>query len=241
MIKAILFDFGGTLFDYLPSNYVLLASIARKYGKDISNSDPSLSKAFQNQEALALKVFKERNNFDINCLSEEDWLRLDQILLNSLGIYDPNALKDLINAFQRRLFKFQILPETIETLKTLKKMNFKLGIISNTSGEQKWISKRYEMLKEYNIAGCFDTIIFSGEHPFNKPDPKIFKIALNELKNISPNETVFVGDSYIFDILGAKKANLIPVLLDENKGRNHDCLIISKISEILDVINFFLS
>jgi putative hydrolase of the HAD superfamily len=59
------------------------------------------------------------------------------------------------------------------------------------------------MLKEHNILNLFDVIIFSAEFKVIKPDPKIFQIALDKLKNIKPYEAIFIGDSYIFDILGA--------------------------------------
>jgi FMN phosphatase YigB (HAD superfamily) len=84
MIKAILFDFGGTLFNFKPSNYTLLASVARGHGKDILDSDPLLSIAFQNQEDLALKLFQERKDFNVCSLTDEDWFMLDQILLETL-------------------------------------------------------------------------------------------------------------------------------------------------------------
>lgn len=235
MIKAVLFDFGGTLFDYLPSNYKLLAKIGRKYGKKIEDNDPSLSEAFHTQEQYILQLFERKGNFQYNCLTEKDWLICDQILLDTIGVKNPKALDDLMVAFQKRRFQFQVYPDTLRTLKVLTQQKFKLGIISNFDYIER-IPQRYQRLKEYGLYDIMDIIIISGEHSVKKPSSRIFELALQGLPGVSPNEAIYIGDSYIFDVLGARKANLIPILLDPNQGIKIDCISISKLSEIFSVI-----
>jgi putative hydrolase of the HAD superfamily len=45
-----------------------------------------------------------------------------------------------------------------------------------------------------------------------KPDPAIFRAALNAL-NVAPKEAVFVGDLYDVDVVGARAAGIEAVLL----------------------------
>jgi putative hydrolase of the HAD superfamily len=63
------------------------------------------------------------------------------------------------------------------------------GLISNA-----WSDLRDYMVRE-KMADAFDHIIISAEVGVAKPDPKIFKIAL-EQAGVSPNEAVFVDDFY---------------------------------------------
>jgi putative hydrolase of the HAD superfamily len=234
-IKAVLFDFGGTLFDFSPSNYSILASVTRKYGKLIEITDPILGVAFQKQEEYIFDTLQKRNTFRMGSFTQEDWVICDQILLESLYITDPNAIKDLIEAFTNRMFHFQFYPETLPALHHLKNQGIQLGIVSNLEHPQQ-IVRRYQQLKEYHLFELMDTIILSGEHGVRKPDPEIFNIALRDLPGIMPQETIYVGDSYIFDIVGARNAHLHPVLLDANPGKTYDCLSIPTIPALLSVI-----
>ncbi|QEE14713.1 HAD family hydrolase [Promethearchaeum syntrophicum] len=236
MIKAIFFDFGGTLFDFYPSNYQILGSLARRYGIDLLDTDNILSKAFQKQEEYLMEIFQEREKTEISILTKQDWNNCDQILLDTIGVKKKQALPDLFDKFQQRMFKFQIYPDTIPTLKYLKKKGFFLGIISNLN-KMSQISLRYKRLEEYNILNLWDVITLSGEIGISKPHPEIFLKSLEKLNGITPNQSIYVGDSYIFDVLGARKAGMIPVLLDSNLGKDYDCLKISSFQDLIPLIS----
>jgi len=231
MIKAVLFDFGGTLFDYSPSNYSLLGSISRKYGKDIKDTDPFLSVIFQHQEEMMISILKHHDR-----LTDSDWIKLDKLLLEELGIDSPKALDEIVARFKEREFKFEIYTETMDVLRHLSKNGFKLGIITNLRGDTQ-ISHRYELLEERGMLDLFEAITISGEIGLSKPDPEIFLKSVERMGGIEAYESLFIGDSYYFDILGAKSAGMVPVLLDPNLGTDHDCLKVSSIGGIIGVIN----
>jgi len=236
MIKALFFDFGGTLFDFYPSNYQILGSLARKYGINLLDTDSLLSKSYQKQEEFLMEIFQKRGKTDISILNNQDWMNCDQILLNNIGVKNKLALHDLINKFQQRMFKFQIYPDTIPTLKVLKKNGFLLGIISNLNNNSQ-ISRRYKRLEKYNILNLWDVITLSGEIGISKPHPEIFLKSIEKLNGITPDQSIYVGDSYIFDVLGAKKAGMIPVLIDSNLGKDYDCLKISSFKDLIPLIS----
>ncbi|HOP09764.1 MAG TPA: HAD hydrolase-like protein, partial [Candidatus Methanofastidiosa archaeon] len=157
MIKAVFFDYGGTLFDYCPSNYQLLGSVARKYGIDMPDTDPMLSVAFQRQEERMMELFRTRGKPKFSLLKEEDWITLDLILLDAVGVKDPGALGDLVDKFEKREFDFKIYPESIEVIEYLKGRGFGLGIITNLCGPAR-IVERYEQLREHGILELFDVV-----------------------------------------------------------------------------------
>ena len=70
-----------------------------------------------------------------------------------------------------------------------------------------------------------------------KPNPRIFDRAL-EFSGSSPERTIYVGDNYYADILGAQNAGLQPVLLDE-KGLFPEagCLVIERVEELVEKLN----
>ncbi len=49
-----------------------------------------------------------------------------------------------------------------------------------------------------------------------KPDKVIFKRAL-ELAGTSADETMYIGDNYFADVMGAHRSGLTPVLYDPTK------------------------
>lgn len=71
--------------------------------------------------------------------------------------------------------------------------SYRLGIISNTSRYQDgwWVRNK---LAENNILQHFEMIISSATYGVHKPDPAIFKKAIDFMQ-IDPKRTVMVGDS----------------------------------------------
>jgi putative hydrolase of the HAD superfamily len=69
-----------------------------------------------------------------------------------------------------------------------------------------------------------------------KPDPRIFELAL-EVVGVSPERAVHVGDAYRFDVLGARAANVHPVLMDPlDIRRDVDCTRIGSLDRLVDVL-----
>ncbi len=234
-VEAVLFDFGGTLFDFKPSNYHILGSVAREFGMDIKDTDPRLSLAFQKQEEYIHTLMLQKKNYSIRSMTPQDWKNCDDVLLESLGIHSQAVKQRLYEKFQERSYwVYIIFPDTFDTLKTLKEAGIKIGLVTNLG--ERGVPKRYEMLDEFNLTQFFSSIVMSGERGIEKPDPKIFSITLEELNVKDPSKVYHVGDSYYMDVQGARKLGITGVLLDTNKGRKCDCDIIGSPSGILTLI-----
>ena len=92
----------------------------------------------------------------------------------------------------------------------LKQAGFTLGVISNR--ERPFI----EELDSLNITPYFDVLLAAGEIKSYKPDPGIFKAALERVK-LQPGAAMYVGDNYFADIVGSRSAGLRPVLYDPRR------------------------
>lgn len=88
----------------------------------------------------------------------------------------------------------------------------RMGIISN-------IDPRIEgLLKEAGIRHHFEFVLPSYEAKCFKPDPAIFKLALEKysLVNTDPSDCCHIGDSYIEDFVGATESGWSSILIGES-------------------------
>ena len=100
----------------------------------------------------------------------------------------------------------QILPGTRDALERLRK-EYSIAVISNADG------KIDAVLRRCGIVDCFASITDSGIEGHEKPHPAIFETALREMK-AEPAESLYVGDMYSVDYVGARNVGMHAVLFD---------------------------
>jgi epoxide hydrolase-like predicted phosphatase len=81
------------------------------------------------------------------------------------------------------------------------KTRFKSGMITNA-----WPGMRRLIEQEWDIADAFEEIVVSAEVHLVKPDPKIYEIALRQLK-VPAQKAVFIDD-FIENIEGAENVGM---------------------------------
>jgi putative hydrolase of the HAD superfamily len=112
------------------------------------------------------------------------------------------------------------------TLKSLQDEGYVLGVITNRSRPV------HEEVATLGLTHYFDLILAAGEVNTYKPEPGIFEHALDQL-GVSPQESLYIGDNYYADILGAKRAGMHPILLDPDRVfPDADCPVIAALSDI---------
>lgn len=128
-----------------------------------------------------------------------------------------------VSPYQTNLF-----PETKETLIELKNNNHQLHIITNGFKEVQFIK-----LENSGILNYFDDILCSEEVGVNKPDPLVFKKALERTKAKSI-ESMMIGDDFNADVLGAEKCGIRGVLFDphNNHAQRSEVERIQSLNEI---------
>jgi putative hydrolase of the HAD superfamily len=111
---------------------------------------------------------------------------------------------DVFLSYYRVNIRQRILPDenVSQLLDRLRRLGIKLGALSNGS-----ILEQIEVLVRMNIIQFFDDIVISEEAGLMKPSPELFILALTRLE-VAPHESVFVGDSWSDDVVGATNAGL---------------------------------
>ena len=134
------------------------------------------------------------------------WHIFHSRMLAELGIQDKDLLNALVGTVRISANWCAILPGTRDILQDLEK-DFELAVISNADG------KIADVLRKCGIADCFRTITDSGIVGHEKPHRAIFQAALRSM-NAAPGESLYVGDLYSVDYVGATNAGMQGVLLD---------------------------
>lgn len=119
-------------------------------------------------------------------------------------------LAEAVTAYQkaRRSLNagWQLIPGAAELLGELRQRGIHTGLISN------WDASCRSVLAENGLDALLETIVVSSEAGVEKPDPHIFETALNR-SGIEPEQTLFVGDNYYDDVIGAAKCGIRCLLL----------------------------
>ncbi|MDX6653309.1 MAG: hypothetical protein QOH18_1, partial [Solirubrobacterales bacterium] len=107
---------------------------------------------------------------------------------------------------------FSEIPGAREALRRLGDMGLRLAIVSN------WDVSLEEVLEMLDLRVLVDHVVTSAEVGHAKPDPRIFRYAL-QLLEVEACAAVHVGDSWELDVVGARNAHIRPVLVGE-RGRS---------------------
>lgn len=146
---------------------------------------------------------------------------IDIIELHILGLkdvlnnYEIKISDGLANAIVKEVwYSFiennRLYPNTKNVLEKLKKLGYKLGLITNSE-----LNIVNGVLQKQGITHFFDVKVISGVVKVYKPNPLLFKIAI-DLAKCAPSEGIYVGDSEV-DIKGANKVGLITVIVHRDE------------------------
>ena len=108
----------------------------------------------------------------------------------------------------------RVIPGSLDDLRTLAATGVRLGVISNADGTVAVRLREQEVLQVGSGVGVpVECVIDSGDVGVLKPDPRIFKIALDAL-GITADEAWYVGDMPGIDVVGARAAGINPFVMD---------------------------
>lgn len=203
-LKALLFDFGGTL-AFL--DYELLAREFSRVGRKL--------------EALALEhaEYAGRAAIDRHLMGENGqavtgaYEQFFRGWMRAAGIPEEEFRECAAKfaAIHREATLWRVVrPGTFEALEAFKSAGYRLAIVSNAEGQVESDAKRF------GLAPYFDAIIDSHVVGVAKPDPRIFQIALERL-GAGPDEVRFAGDIYSIDVAGARAAGIEARLIDQHR------------------------
>lgn len=138
------------------------------------------------------------------------WLAYLKALVERIGApecqHEP-LMRTLAERFRDITIWSRVFPETASVLERLRARRYYLGVISNSIGTIG------EQLARVGLAQYFENIIDSANVGVEKPNPEIFRLAL-ERPGVEPREALFIGDTCATDIGGAEAAGLGGILID---------------------------
>ena len=192
--KAVIFDLFGTLVDnFSLSGYQsVLAEMAR-----VVEAPPS---EFQR---LWLDSYQERNTgahptpqYSIKYICKR---------LN-IETTDAQVEKAANIRLEYTLKSLQPRPDSIATIKQLQAQGYKTGLISDCTGDIPMVWEKTQ------FASIFDVTVFSCEVGTKKPDPRIYRIATDDM-GIKPQDCLYIGDGGSGELTGAREIGMHSVLV----------------------------
>lgn len=206
MIRAVLFDVGGTLHEVHREPELEIAFCEELLNK-LSGSGISLSVTPQDllpllhENAEIYKRWSEESRVELPAprIWSEYYLRQFQIGEDRLA---PMA-EELSVWYDSHRVRNTPRPHMRETIFRLRDMGLVQGIISNM------ISKSYVpgLMEQYGIAECLSCVIVSASAGIRKPDPAIFQMAAGAC-GVPCGEMAYVGDTLSRDVLGCRNAGV---------------------------------
>jgi putative hydrolase of the HAD superfamily len=84
------------------------------------------------------------------------------------------------------------------------------GIVDN------WNSMLHSFVEKSAFKGMFGLVISGGELRVRKPNKEIFEKAL-KLAGVGAEETRYIGNRYIDDVIGPQNASIVPIMYDYDR------------------------
>jgi putative hydrolase of the HAD superfamily len=203
--RACIFDAGGTL---VYPDWPRLSRIAEEIsGRSFDAGE--MSRAF-GEMLREVGIEMQRDGFVLpEEMKRPHWVF--RRMYKALGLEEAacaDVMERITGSHLERHVWCGIDAEVPQVLDGLKRHGLLVAVISNTED-----GRLIDSLKASGIADSFDLLIDSHVVGLRKPDPAIFRFALERL-GLEAHEAAYVGDSYVHDALAARAVGLRGVLLD---------------------------
>tara|TARA_B100000963_G_scaffold345008_1_gene348471 strand:- start:2565 stop:3224 length:660 start_codon:yes stop_codon:yes gene_type:complete len=216
--KAVIFDAYGTLFDVNSAAEKCKGKIGVQW-EEFSN----FWRTTQLEYTWLRSLMKRHKNF---------WEITEDSLDKSMKVFgiEKSMKNELLNLYK----VLSPYPEVKKVLKTLKKKNLKLGILSNGT-----LSLLKELVSTNNLNNLFDNLFSIEEVKMYKPHPKVYDIPTKKYK-VAPKEITFLsantwdvsgGGNYGYNSIWVNRNNSQFDLLDYQPKNE-----IGNLSQLLDIV-----
>jgi putative hydrolase of the HAD superfamily len=198
-VETVLLDAGGVLLDL---DYAYLLRLIQAHRLDITTESLARSESLAREE-----IDRHVRN---GGTSGDAWRDYFHFILGQVEVAPElrdGIIDSLWEAHQRVGLWTVAVAGGPEAVAQLKQAGYRLAVVSNAEG---LVARD---LDEAGYEGLFETVVDSHLVGVQKPDPRIFEIALEKLK-AGPESAIFVGDVPAVDVDGARAAGITPILVD---------------------------
>jgi putative hydrolase of the HAD superfamily len=201
-VKALLLDAGGVL---VRPNFERLAGTLRAHGVSADAAtmaavEPRVKKTLDRPPSPGLSTDAERGWHYFNLVLAHSGIvrsaATDAALVELKAWHDEHCLwEDVLEGVRPSLERFRA-------------AGLRLAAVSNSNGTLRRLFDRL------GFTPAFEVILDSQVEGIEKPDPRLFRLALERL-GVPAAAALHVGDFYNVDVVGARAAGVRPVLVDE--------------------------
>jgi putative hydrolase of the HAD superfamily len=131
------------------------------------------------------------------------------IALKEVGLDDEAVAAQIGDSYHDlRDRGLQPCDNAIDTVEWLRSSGCRLALLTNGSAQ---LQRR--KIERFDLAAHFDAILIEGEVGFGKPDPRVYKRAL-QLLDVAPGETWMVGDNLEWDVAEPQRQGIFGIWID---------------------------
>ena len=202
-LEAVFLDVGNTLVREEPARFAIYARVARARGLDVS--DDAMAELMRAAHRALPRVIDGEFRYS------DPWFRayIRRIFADDLGL-STDALGDVTEELFARFedpATFRTFPGARDLVDDLRARGLFLGVISN------WSARLPRVLVAMQLADAFDVVLCSALERLEKPDPAIFRLAL-ERAGVDPSAALHAGDHPTKDVAAARTAGMQAALVD---------------------------
>jgi HAD superfamily hydrolase (TIGR01549 family) len=228
-IQTVFLDAGGVLVN---PNWVRVSDALAGHGvvapaARLAAAEPHAKKRLDNGDTIRATNDAQRGWTYFNLVLTEAGVPLTTATYAAL---------DELHAYHQQFNLWETVPDDVRpALAALRTRGYQLVVLSNANGTLK------RMFTRLDLAPAVDALFDSCDEGIEKPDPRFFQLALERV-GAAADRTVHVGDLFHVDVVGARAANITPVLLDvADLYPDADCVRVRSLEALIDALQGELS
>jgi HAD superfamily hydrolase (TIGR01662 family) len=200
VLRAVLFDWGGTLMNDEWSDEIALEGHSAGLAALAHEGLP---------DAGALTAYLGEHQAELHLRTAENEIDIGAVMAASFRAHGVDLTDDDLRLFLSAAYDVwsshhSLAASTHAMLEALRGRGLKVAIVSNTASPE-WLLR--PILERQGLAARVDAIVLSSEVGKRKPHPAIFERALTEL-GVDSSQALFVGDRLDADVLGASRVGM---------------------------------
>ncbi len=215
MIRGIIFDLGWTLMRYDGDSQEANRVAIQRLADFLSTHNLRVGDDFPDVFQAARQARWKRA--DETCIEQP----IDDALRDALAAYGYTEFPNGLVSRAVRVFyaehepRWLAYPDALDTLRALHARGLRLGLYSNADDD----GLVQHCVVRLGFAPYLNPVLSSAmPHRLRKPDPRALRL-ITDAWNLAPQETVMVGDSPAYDVLGAHRAGMRAILVA--RGESH--------------------